>query len=135
MSGSVDAFSGQGPRKNNPEMEYIVGSGPIPRGRYFIVDPYTYTNDPTDKLGGLTFFKLMPDDGRYSDGRSVLIPGGDGSAVYRDRFRFHPGIISNGCVTISNIEAWKKIQFQLLNKTKIELLPNGQPYLGTITVR
>ncbi len=135
MSGSIDAFSGQGPRKNNPEMEYIVGGGPIPRGRYFIVDPYIYTNDPTDKLGGLTFFKLMPDNGQYGDGLNVLMPTDNGSTVYRDRFRFHPGTISNGCVTTSNVEAWKKIQFQLLNKTKIELLPNGQPYLGSITVR
>jgi hypothetical protein len=77
----------------------------------------------------------MPDNGRYADGLNVLMPGDNGSTVYRDRFRFHPGTISNGCATTSNVEAWKKIQFQLLNKTKIELLPNGQPYLGSITVR
>jgi hypothetical protein len=61
----------------------------------------------------------MPDNGQYGDGLNVLMPTDNGSTVYRDRFRFHPGTISNGCVTTS----------------KIELLPNGQPYIGSITVR
>ena len=135
MSGSIDAFSGQGSRMNNPGMEHIAGGGPIPRGRYFIIDPYIYTKNPLDVLGGLTFFRLMPDDGQYADGRNVSVPGGNGTTIYREKFRFHPGTISNGCVATSNIEAWKKIQFELLNRTKVEFLPNGQPYLGTITVR
>ncbi|RYH61440.1 MAG: DUF2778 domain-containing protein [Alcaligenaceae bacterium] len=135
MSGSIDAFSGQGSRMNNSGMEHVAGGGPIPRGRYFIIDPYIHTRNPLADLGGLTFFRLMPDDGQYADGRNVSVPGGSGTTIHREKFRFHPGTISRGCVTTSNIEAWKKIQFELLNRTKVEFLPNGQPYLGTITVR
>jgi hypothetical protein len=38
-------------------------------------------------------------------------------------------------VTLRQMQDWLRIQYQLLNRTKIELLPNGMPYFGTVTVR
>jgi RHS repeat-associated protein len=135
MNGSVSAFSGNGSNRNNSSSSHIPDSGPIPPGRYLIVDPYIYTRDPTHPLSNLTFFKLYRDDGRYADNALVPNPTSLGESVLRGQFRVHPGTASNGCVTLSNINAWKKIQHQLLNRTKIEFLPNGMPYFGTVNVK
>jgi hypothetical protein len=109
--------------------------GPIQPGRYFITDPCIYSNNPRNKYFALTFFKLTPDDGNYSDGLCAPSPSNPEEMTYRSNFRFHPGTVSLGCVTLKDIDNWLLIQFHLLNGTKIEFLPNGKPYFGTMIVK
>jgi hypothetical protein len=135
MNGSTSAFSGNGVNANNPASTHIPFSGPIPPGKYFIVEPYIYTANPRSPYAGVTFFKLFRDDGSLDDSTFVSDPSNPGESVERGQFRFHPGTASDGCVTLRKMQDWLRIQYQLLNRTKIEFLPNGMPYYGTVTVQ
>jgi hypothetical protein len=123
---STTAFSGNGVNRNVPGAQNIVGSGPIPAGRYFIAEPYAYDTS------GQIFFRLLSDDGRVDD--FTQLPDG----TWRGQFRLHPGNASNGCVTLSgksNKAGWRKIEGMLLN-TSTELIPGTRtPYFGILTVR
>ncbi len=120
------AFSGNGANRNAVGAENIVGSGPIPTGRYYITEPYAYD------LSGQIFFKLLADDGRVDDFTQLS----DGT--WRGQFRLHPGTASNGCVTInsrSNKSGWRQVE-SLLFKTSTGFIPNTRtPYYGILTVR
>lgn len=63
-------YSGAGYGRNNPDMEDVVGVGPIPRGLYRIGKP-----DTNVKTGPLTFV-LIP-DGHNAHGRSGFLIHGD----------------------------------------------------------
>ena len=135
ISGSVGAFSGNGPSVNDPGSSHIPFSGPIPPGRYFIVQPYVYTSNPRSPYFGVTFFKLYRDDEAIDDSTFVPDPSSPGEFIERGQFRFHPGTASDGCVTLRQRQDWLQIQYHLLNRTRIEFLSNGMPYFGTVTVQ
>jgi hypothetical protein len=66
------AYSGNGRGLNNPDMENVVGVGPLPRGRYEIGD---FTTHP--KLGVLVA-RLTP---QFKTARALLDIHGDNEAM------------------------------------------------------
>src|SRR6185295_4230078 len=106
----------------------VQGMGPIPPGRYYITEPYIYTSDPRSKYFYRRFFKLFADDGQIDDSTTY-------KGVTRGQLRFHPGMVSLGCVTMPNIDEWDVIQHRLLN-TKTDNIPGTNTrYYGTVTVK
>jgi hypothetical protein len=79
-------YSGHEMGKNNPEMQQIPNTGPIPQGRYSIGDPAD-----SDKVGPYAMH-LNPMQGTNTFGRFGFMIHGD-SIV-------HPGTASEGCVIL-----------------------------------
>lgn len=94
---SISAFSGNYQYANRPEYEAFPEHGPIPAGKYYIVQPYNYS-----RTKGSVFFRLYRDDGVIDDETFVPDPNNPGESVRRWQFRFHPGTASNGCITVPN---------------------------------
>jgi hypothetical protein len=80
-------YAGRGKGKNNPEMQNVVKTGPLPQGMYRMAGT---KNDP--KTGPFTII-LEPLDGNEMFGRSAFRIHGDS---VRD-----PGNASEGCICIS----------------------------------
>jgi hypothetical protein len=84
-------YSGKGRGKNNPAMQGVVGTGPIPAGRWKIVGKYD-----SQRVGPYAL-TLHADDGKLDDTHA-----GTG----RGAFRIHgdsvsrPGDASNGCIIL-----------------------------------
>lgn len=91
-------FSGAGEHRNNPDSTHLRDAGPIPLGRYHVVDRPTggrqdwIRSNVYDFDGRGEWFALFRIDGRIND--YTVIDG-----VRRGNFRMHPGSISVGCVT------------------------------------
>jgi hypothetical protein len=141
--GSFQAFSGKGIYRNRGGCSAIPDAGPIPPGKYWIVDRpeggffsglrsgvkdiynrarYNAQFDHAD------WFALYRDDGAVDDFTWI-----DG--ISRGLFRLHPGQISQGCITLpSNID-YTAIRQALLRtrKTPIPGVKNLMSY-GTIEV-
>ncbi|MFN4327375.1 MAG: DUF2778 domain-containing protein [Limnobacter sp.] len=106
---SVPAFSGTGGHLNKRESMCSTGAGPIPIGRYLIVDRqaggklgwlYDYLGDKSD------WFSLFALDDQIDD--SMICAG-----LQRGQFRLHPAIgqgISRGCVTLPNIADFRTVR-------------------------
>jgi hypothetical protein len=73
--------------KNNPELQSVVGVGPIPVGKYFIGAPYY------SKTHGPLVLPLTPDPGNEMFGRSEFLIHGES--------REHPGAASLGCIILN----------------------------------
>jgi Protein of unknown function (DUF2778) len=80
-------YSGFEAGKNNPAMQNVVNTGPIPRGRYSIGAP-----ECVDSPGphGPFILRLTPHPGNEMFGRAGFLIHGD-SIV-------HPGMASRGCI-------------------------------------
>jgi hypothetical protein len=78
-------YSGRGEGKNNPEMQTVHNTGPIPCGAYTIGEAY-------DDLGGKgsCVLPLTPSPDNEMFGRSGFLMHGDSIS--------HPGEASEGCV-------------------------------------
>lgn len=77
-------YAGRGTGRNNPAMEQVRGTGPLPRGSYTI-DP------PRDSRHVGTYaMPLTPLPGTQTYGRSAFYIHGDSHA--------HPGEASDGCI-------------------------------------
>ncbi|UXH78156.1 RHS repeat-associated core domain-containing protein [Roseateles amylovorans] len=130
---STTAFSGNYQYANRPEYEAFPEHGPIPAGKYYIVQPYNYS-----RTNPSVFFRLFRDDGVIDDETFVPDPNNPGESVRRGQFRFHPGTASNGCITVPNrktLREWNKIQEQLM-RTKTSTIPGTNiEYYGTVTVK
>jgi len=127
---SFTAFSGAaGEARNNPEFVIAADLGPLPPGRYYIVD-----RPVGGRLGWLyrlfkkDWYGLYQDDGVIDDRTTV-------HDVTRGAFRLHPGGRSEGCVTLKNRDQFDKLR-QLLDSTKPQVLPTaeGLVYYGVIDV-
>ena len=132
ISGGV--FSGSGQHRNDRSSTHVANLGPIPRGLYYITEPYLHR--PNSPFGSDTFYKLYRDDGTPDDETEVIDPS-TGSSIKRGKFRFHPGSYSAGCVTVpkSDKKAWETID-SLLKKTSTGFIPGTKiPYYGTVTVK
>jgi hypothetical protein len=77
-------YSGHDSGKNNPDMQRVPNTGPIPQGRYFIGNPRD-----SDKVGPFAM-PLEPAPETNTFGRSAFMIHGD-SIV-------HPGTASEGCI-------------------------------------
>jgi RHS repeat-associated protein len=125
----LKAFSGEGANRNDPACCNVKDLGPLPPGKYYIVD-----RPSGGRLGGIKdwvsgkdeWFALYKDDGTVGD---KTTHGG----VVRENIRLHPGSTSHGCVTLSEAH-FSKLRKTLLD-TKTEVIPKTKiKYYGTITV-
>jgi hypothetical protein len=79
-------YSGHDAGKNNPDMQQIPNTGPIPQGRYVIGTPHD-----SDKVGPFAM-QLTPTPPTNTFGRFAFMMHGD-SIV-------HPGTASEGCIIL-----------------------------------
>lgn len=85
-NGEVEGYgySGGGEGKNNPDMQNVIGVGPIPCGVYAIGEPENTIDH------GPFAMPLIPDAANQMFGRSGFMMHGDSIA--------HPGEASEGCI-------------------------------------
>ena len=81
-------YAGKYGGKNNPAMQDVILTGPLPRGIYRIGDAYTHSN-----LGPLTM-NLTPDAANAMFGRADFRIHGDSIE--------NPGFASQGCIVLNH---------------------------------
>lgn len=102
--GRFPAFSGYGAARNDPRFVAKVDEGPLPRGRYYILDRQSggrlgWLYNSLDRVFGVDherWFSLYRDDGVFDDWTFV-------QNIRRGNFRLHPmgpRRSSKGCVTL-----------------------------------
>lgn len=86
-------YSGAGRGKNNPSLERVRGTGPIPAGRWLIVGPpYNSANVGPYVLKLFAADEPLPDDAHEATGRSAFRCHGDSIKA--------PGTASKGCIIL-----------------------------------
>lgn len=138
--GVFPAFSGDGALRNQPSRVNVKDVGPLPPGRYFIVD-----RPSGGRLGGAqqsvrdfvfgtdhsTWFALFRDDGTHNDITWI-------ERVQRGAFRIHPvgpANSSQGCVTLAHAKDFSRLSAKLKAGPFMKL-PHGRgTAYGTVTVR
>jgi hypothetical protein len=136
--GMYPAFSGQKEGRNNPAAMGKPDIGPLPTGRYFIVD-----RESGGRLGWLrdlvlenvygtdrgSWFALYRDDGRIDDVTMV-------NGVRRGAFRLHPigpRGLSEGCITLNSPSDFLALSRKLRAGPMIAVAGGGKAY-GTVDV-
>ncbi|WP_084068452.1 DUF2778 domain-containing protein [Paraburkholderia heleia] len=142
--GTFDAYSGDQIYRNRGGCTAVVGKGPIPAGKYWIVtrpgggagskalawikDAWNaYDGNPTDHS---EWFALYRDDGMIDDETWV-------NGVKRGQFRLHPAGgrgISLGCITLPSRVDFLRIRTALLTTKTIPAGNSGLSAYGTIQV-
>ncbi|WP_199272289.1 DUF2778 domain-containing protein [Paraburkholderia acidisoli] len=138
--GDFAAFSGRDRLRNDPAAVAIPNAGPLPPGRYFIVDRgsgglFTHIRDRLMDLVNDTdreqWFALYRDDGEIDDWTFV-------NGVGRGHFRLHPhgrANVSEGCITLADPAAFDRLRKRLLHAPTIAL-PGGKGFAyGTVEVQ
>ncbi|WP_368542119.1 DUF2778 domain-containing protein [Enterobacter soli] len=123
------AHSGRGVHRNNGVCGAIPDSGPLPVGKYWIVDRlesnslYQIALEIRDAVSSVTrrrqfgksdWFALWRDDGLIDD--YMWIEG-----LRRGNFRLHPGQASKGCITIAHNSDYAQIRNALINTPLIQV--------------
>lgn len=83
----VHVYSGYQEGKNNPALQNVPNTGPIPQGTWYIGGPPFSTTEH-----GPYVMYLHPAQGTNTFGRSAFLIHGDSAA--------HPGEASRGCVIV-----------------------------------
>ena len=123
-------------KRGTGEIQYFSSTnpkvGPIPPGVYYIVD-----RPSGGRLGAIwdflrpdkaNWFALYRDDGIIDDQTSV-------NGVLRGAFRLHYGSISEGCITLTDRDAYARLN-QILRTTSTGVIPGTNiTYYGTVTVK
>ena len=142
--GTFMAFSGEGAYRNKGGCAAIKDRGPIPAGRYWIVDrPAGGLRTKTIALGkdlwnaanGVPtshneWFALYRDDVNVDDYTWI-------NDIERGNFRLHPvggGGHSYGCITLQSRSEFQTLRRALLNTTTIVAGNSGKNAYGTIEV-
>jgi hypothetical protein len=94
-------YSGHGEGKNNPDMQNVKMVGPIPKGIYYIGEPYN-----SQKTGPFTL-PLTPDPSNEMFGRDAFLIHGDSIS--------EPGTASNGCIILPR--SIRKMIYNCTDKT------------------
>lgn len=123
------AFSGNGVYRNKGACSAVKGDGPLPPGKYWIVDRgaggffsglKAKGQDTWNKVrhgaefGRDGWFALYKDDWGIDDGTWI-------NGVHRELFRLHPGTLSEGCITIAHNSDFAKIRNALMNTSLIQV--------------
>ncbi|MCX8957205.1 DUF2778 domain-containing protein [Erwinia psidii] len=141
--GSFSAYSGSGEFRNQTGCIDVPKAGPLPPGRYHIVDRPTggwkgvIRTDLHDFYSWVTsypvikgeWFALYRDDGTIDDYTFI-------NGVRRGNFRLHPRGpmgVSEGCITFLNRSDFLQVR-QVLLATSPVMLRNGLRSYGTIEV-
>lgn len=142
--GTFMAFSGAGIYQGRGGCTAVPDNGPIPAGKYWIVDRPTggigskaraWANDTWNSVWGTPsdhneWFALYRDDGAIDDYTWV-----DG--VKRGNFRLHPiggRRVSRGCITLTSPADFATIRRVLLHTTTIPVGNSGLRAYGWIDV-
>jgi Protein of unknown function (DUF2778) len=142
--GAFQAFSGNSIFRNRGGCTAIPDNGPIPAGKYWIVDRpaggirsqmQTWAKDLANTLIGKPshhneWFALYRDDGRIDD--ETLING-----KKRDHFRLHPvggAGVSLGCITLQSLADFQRLRSALLHTTTVPAGNSGIRAYGWIEV-
>jgi hypothetical protein len=127
--GTFLAFSGNGAYRNRGACGMIPRQGPVPAGKYWIVDRPEGGLRSQLKAGisdiynhyssGATFrhsewFAIWRDDGSIDDYTWI-------ENVKRGNFRLHPGVLSEGCITLPYDSDYARLRNALLRTQKIEI--------------
>ncbi|MFY1665184.1 DUF2778 domain-containing protein [Pseudomonas sp. Pseu.R1] len=137
--GFFPAYSGQaGSTRNNPDDMAIQEIGPLPTGRYYIVDrpkggTLGWFRDYRDSIWSGSdrdlWFGLFKDDSQLDDQTFV-------DSVRRGEFRLHPAGyrgISMGCITLPDHCNYATLRNALLATTPMNIRPTLTAY-GTVQV-
>lgn len=123
------AHSGLGAYRNNANCGGVQNIGPIPIGKYWIVDrregnwlsqKKKEIHDSANRLigraefGKTDWFALWRDDWGIDDYTWV-------ESVKRGNFRLHPGTVSKGCITIAHNSDFAMIRNALMNTSLIQV--------------
>ena len=123
------AFSGNGIYRNKAACRTVKGDGPLPPGKYWIVDRpggglKSQINASARDMynhyaSGATFkhsewFALWRDDWGIDDYTWV-------ESVKRGNFRLHPGVLSEGCITLPHDSDFAMLRNALLRTQKIDV--------------
>jgi hypothetical protein len=131
---SVPAFSGLAPHVNRRNGACLRDLGPVPLGRYYIVDResgghlgrlYDFFSNRTD------WFSLYAADQKIDDETFC-------NEVKRGNFRLHPkGIqgISKGCIVINNPPDFDRIRSMLTSSGKHPIPGSTLLTYGMVTVK
>jgi hypothetical protein len=142
--GTFMAFSGNGIYRNRGGCTALKDDGPIPAGRYWIVDRpsggirsrlQSLAKDAANSIVGTPsyrgeWFALYPDDGKIDD--YIWVNG-----VQRGNFRLHPvggRGISLGCITLQSYSDFQTIRRALLHTTTVPARNSGLHAYGWIEV-
>ncbi|MFL9979725.1 DUF2778 domain-containing protein [Paraburkholderia graminis] len=138
--GGVAAFSGNKDHVDNPADTAVVGAGPIPKGRYYIIKRETggrlghvrdLALDMWSNSNRASWFGLYSADGQIDDWTFV-------NGVKRGNFRLHPNGrwgISDGCITLTSQAQFDKLSAYLLSQPAAMIPGTNTPYYGTVDVR
>ncbi|MBH1932341.1 DUF2778 domain-containing protein [Serratia rubidaea] len=139
--GTFMAFSGKDAYRNASGCGMIPNAGPIPAGKYWIVDRptggsmwhvKTFAYDAWNRIAhsvptpSRDWFGLYRDDGLIDDYTWI-------NGVRRGNFRLHPGANSLGCITLKHHSDFAVIRNALLRTSGIKLKGNIKSY-GVIDV-
>lgn len=140
--GTFLAFSGNGNYRNAPGCGAIPDNGPIPAGKYWIVDRpsggvrepvKTWFSDvvnsnlynvPTSKND---WFGLFRDDSSIDDYTWI-------NGVRRGNFRLHPGTLSLACITLKHHSDFAAIRTALLRTKTVSVRNTRLRAYGMIDV-
>jgi hypothetical protein len=142
--GTFMAYSGNNQYRNRGGCTMIPSNGPIPAGKYWIVDRPTgglysqalaWSKDTVNSIVGHAthhdeWFALYRDDGAVDDVTWV-------NGVKRGQFRLHSAGgrgISLGCITLPSYTDFTRIRNALLHTVKIPARNSGIRAYGTIEV-
>lgn len=123
------AHSGKGAYRNKGACGSVLHDGPLPPGKYWIVDRSEGNwfsqkkeefHDGVNRLigrrdfGKSDWFALWRDDWGIDDYTWV-------KGVMRGNFRLHPGTVSEGCITIAHHSDFAMIRNALMNTSLIQI--------------
>lgn len=141
--GTFMAFSGKGAYRNRGACAHIPTEGPIPPGKYWIVERgqggglskmWGGVKDLYNKISSGSEFMRSEWFALYRDGISISDYTWVNS-VQRGLFRLHPGTISEGCITLPHNSDYSRLRNALLNTPMISVpcMKNLKAY-GSIEV-
>lgn len=137
--GFFPAYSGhEGPTRNNPDHMATPDSGPLPTGRYYIVDRPTgglysrlraRARSITSGSDRNLWFGLYKDDADIDDETFI-------ESVKRGQFRLHPAGysgVSEGCITLPSHANYALLRNALIQSAAFRISPTLVAY-GTVQV-
>lgn len=139
--GTFLAFSGNGAYRNRGGCGAVPNEGPIPAGTYYIVDRPagsignrlrawavdSYKSTFYYHVDHSEWFALYRDDDSIDD-KTII------NEAERGGFRLHPGMVSEGCITLPHLADFEKLREALLDSEKINIPNTDLEAYGTIEV-
>jgi transcriptional regulator of NAD metabolism len=131
---SIPAFSGYGKHTNNPSSTNVVELGPLPTGKYYIVDRPKGLKEKIFGAGKKeNWFALFRTDDKIDDETDVYVD--TNKFVKRNKIRLHFGTASLGCLTVKNEKDYEKLREKLLSTETGNIPGTNTKHYGTVEVK